>query len=83
MSTTFTLKFDTDNAAFDPDNEGEFADAGRLEIVSTLRKVADRIERNDDISHAWPDALSGGGKHLNVIDVNGNVIGTFVWREEP
>lgn len=36
--TTFTVKFDTDNAAF--------ADGGRdAEIVRILRAIADRVER--------------------------------------
>lgn len=43
MSGTFTVKIDTENAAFDPDPTPELA---RL-----LRAIADRIETGDDYGH--------------------------------
>lgn len=59
----FCVRFNTNNAAFEPD--------ATHEIAAILRGIAARVEAGHDAS-----------KHLNIRDVNGNVIGTFVHDQE-
>lgn len=59
----FRLFVHTDNAAF--------GDAPQWELARILRKVADRVEAGEDISH-----------YLTILDVNGNDVGRFALKEE-
>lgn len=52
------LTIRTDNAAFEPDRGAELA--------RILRKLADRVEREDQ---------PGRGEEWKVLDVNGNTVG--------
>lgn len=56
--------------AFDCNNAA-FADDERTEIARVLMDVAALVERGE-----WME------KHRNVLDANGNIIGTFILKEE-
>jgi len=61
----FTLRFETDNAAF-----GDSADERANEIARILRGIADKLYADSDLA---------GGDHEGVIrDLNGNTVG--LWR---
>ena len=57
---TFQLYIDTDNAAFDPPEP---------ELARLLRKVADRVESGETITH-----------YLTIFDANGNDVGRFALK---
>lgn len=62
---TFTLRFDTDSAAF-----GEHDDERRAEIARVLRETADRVERLGEHIDSF----------RTVTDRNGNDIGRFALK---
>lgn len=67
--TTFTVKFDCDNAAFD-----NMASAGRLshEIGRILRDVARRVEQDGAGLEFWE----------TILDSNGNNVGRFACKQD-
>lgn len=62
---TFTLRIDTDNAAF-----GEYEDATRAEVSRLLRVVA-TVVNNDQ----------AGASSGRIRDVNGNTVGQWAWED--
>lgn len=68
MAKYFTLRFSCENEAFICDGDPSF------EVARILHELAARIE--DGLLHELP------GKHRNVLDWNGNIVGTFVLRDE-
>lgn len=64
----FTLRIETDNAAFCPDNEdapkAEHLIAESTETARILRRIADRID-------------DGGETNGRIVDSNGNTVGEF------
>jgi hypothetical protein len=65
MSKQFTLRFDTGNAAF-----GDTPEQCNEEIVHILRTIAARIEDGDRFD-----------TYRNIMDTNGNIVGTFALKE--
>jgi hypothetical protein len=68
MAKKFTLRFECESAAFVDEGDPSF------EIARVLRDIAARVETGE--LHKQP------GYHKNAIDWNGNVIGTYVIRDE-
>lgn len=64
MSKQFTLRFDTGTDAF-----GGRPDQRNEEIVHILRTIAARIEDGDRFD-----------TYRNVMDANGNIVGTFALK---
>lgn len=67
--SSFKLNVHTDNAAFCDEETGDPAPAS--ELARILRKVADRVEAGEDISH-----------YLTIFDANGNDVGRFALKED-
>ena len=65
----FTLKIDTDNAAFYDDSDGDAFDPGP-ELARIFRELADQVEEGD---------LYAEGA---VRDVNGNTVGRWTLSKE-
>jgi hypothetical protein len=64
MSKQFTIRFDTGNDTF-----GNTPQQRNEEIIRILRTIATRIEDGDRFD-----------TYRNVMDANGNVIGTFALK---
>lgn len=60
----FVINMNVDNAAF-----GESVSDRNIEVAFILRKISDRVAFG----------LADGGLHQNILDINGNVIGTYVY----
>lgn len=65
----FHLNVQTDNAAFHDEVDGDFSP--ERELARILRKVAERVESGEDISH-----------YLTIFDENGNDVGRFALEED-
>jgi hypothetical protein len=66
MSKSITFRLN-----LDCDNAAFEDDNLHHEIARCLREVADSVEAGGDMS-----------KHLNIRDINGNIVGTFVLKTD-
>ena len=73
MDHTFKLEIDCENAAFVfPDEDYPTLSSASPELARILRQVADRLDQG---------CISN--KPSNIRDVNGNVVGTFTFKNRP
>jgi len=84
MTRRFTLSINTEHAAFHDAKSGEHAPAS--ELARILRRIASALEQ--DPRGPWQPHIDPrlrareGGLHQNILDVNGNVVGTYYLHAE-
>lgn len=70
---TVLIRFDIDNAAFKDDAEDYDMEA----VAATVRKVAGAMATADATDRDSPIIA----KHKNIVDANGNIVGTWCIKE--